>query len=173
MLDDDPSGPQAPKTGDTMKVTPLAMIAAATVAATITLPATAHGDDNRQKFESPSGNIRCVLDVSSQTGAPVALCQLRDYTYVVPAGLPRDSSGGPCQRAQYGGDYGLDQGQPGYLGCSYAALDSGVGPWPTLDYGQSRSLGAITCDSEPTGVKCTDTSSGHFFRVSRDSYELS
>jgi hypothetical protein len=154
-------------------ITKLTVIAAATIAATVALPATAHGDDSRQKFESPSGNIRCVLDVSSQTAGPVALCQIRDYTYVVPAGLPRDeASGGPCPRAQHGGDYRLDRGQPGFLRCSYAALDSGAGSWPTLDYGQTRSLGAITCDSEPIGVTCTDTSSGHFFQVSRDSYQL-
>jgi hypothetical protein len=43
---------------------------------------------------------------------------------------------------------------------------------PTLDYGQMRSVGAITCASEPSGVKCTDSSTGHFFRLSRESYEL-
>ena len=43
---------------------------------------------------------------------------------------------------------------------------------PTLDYGQTRCLGPITCDSEPTGMTCTDTSTGHFLRVSRESYQL-
>jgi hypothetical protein len=42
----------------------------------------------------------------------------------------------------------------------------------TLDYGQTKSVGVMTCASEPSGVTCTDTSTGHFFRVSRDSYEL-
>lgn len=42
----------------------------------------------------------------------------------------------------------------------------------TLAYGQTRSIGAITCSSEPSGVTCTDSGTGHFFRVSRDSYEL-
>jgi hypothetical protein len=45
------------------------------------------------------------------------------------------------------------------------------GLW-TLGYGQSLSAGAITCDSEPTGMTCTDRSTGHFFRVSRESYQL-
>jgi hypothetical protein len=58
----------------------LTIIAAATIAAAIALPATAHGDDNRQKFASPSDNIRCVLDVSDRTGAPMAMCQIRDYS---------------------------------------------------------------------------------------------
>jgi len=161
------------KETDMTKLTKITLMAAATIAATIALPATAHGDDNRQKFESPSGNIHCVLDVSSRTGATAALCQIMDYNYVVPAGLARnEASGEPCAGTGQSGDFRLDQGQPGFLRCSYAALDGGVGPWPTLNYGQTRSFGAITCDSEPTGVTCTDTSTGHFFRVSRDSYEL-
>jgi hypothetical protein len=32
--------------------------------------------------------------------------------------------------------------------------------------------GNIACDSEPSGVKCTDSSTGHYFRVSRESYDL-
>jgi hypothetical protein len=43
---------------------------------------------------------------------------------------------------------------------------------PTLGYGQTRSAGGITCDSEPSSVTCADAGSGHYFRVSRDSYEL-
>jgi hypothetical protein len=43
---------------------------------------------------------------------------------------------------------------------------------PTLEFGHTQSAGPITCDSEPTGMTCTDTSSGHFFRVSRESDEL-
>jgi hypothetical protein len=42
----------------------------------------------------------------------------------------------------------------------------------TLGYGQTVFAGTITCDSEPTGVKCTDTSTGHYFRLARESYEL-
>jgi hypothetical protein len=38
---------------------------------------------------------------------------------------------------------------------------------------QFQSLsGNIACDSEPSGVKCTDSSTGHYFRVSRESYDL-
>jgi hypothetical protein len=35
-----------------------------------------------------------------------------------------------------------------------------------------QSVGVITCDSEPAGMTCTDSSTGHFFRVSRESYQL-
>jgi hypothetical protein len=30
----------------------------------------------------------------------------------------------------------------------------------------------IACKSEQAAVKCTDVSTGHFFRVSKESYEL-
>jgi hypothetical protein len=43
---------------------------------------------------------------------------------------------------------------------------------PTLEYGQTRSAGTITCDSEPSGMTCTDSTAGHFFRVSGESYQL-
>jgi hypothetical protein len=155
-----------------MRITTFSLMAAATVAATITLPATAHADDNRQKFASPSGNIQCVMDVDSDTATPVALCQITDTTYVVPAGVARDdTSGEPCSGSGHR-DFRLDPGEPGFIRCSYAALDGGVGLWTTLEYGQSRSVGSLNCASEPSGVTCTDTSSGHFFRVSRESYEV-
>ncbi len=44
---------------------------------------------------------------------------------------------------------------------------------PALEYGNSKTVGTLTCDSEPSSVTCTDSSSGHFFRISRDFYQLS
>jgi hypothetical protein len=56
------------------------------------------------------------------------------------------------------------------MGChTDSALNQNV---PTLNYGDTHTMGAITCDSEPAGITCTDTSTGHFFRLSRDSNEL-
>jgi hypothetical protein len=55
-------------------------------------------------------------------------------------------------------------------GCG--GTNGGVGTYPTLAYGQTKSLGPITCDSEPSGVTCTDSSTGHSFRVSTDSYQV-
>jgi hypothetical protein len=43
---------------------------------------------------------------------------------------------------------------------------------PTLDYGQTHSRFTFTCDSEQSDMTRTDSSTGHFFRVSRDSYQL-
>jgi hypothetical protein len=45
-------------------------------------------------------------------------------------------------------------------------------PSPTLGYGQTGSLGVITCTSEPFGITCTNTATGHFFRLSNESYDV-
>ena len=39
-------------------------------------------------------------------------------------------------------------------------------------YLQSRSLNELTCDSEVSGMTCTDRGSGHYFHLARDNYEL-
>jgi len=38
--------------------------------------------------------------------------------------------------------------------------------------GPAPGVGTIRCDSETSGVTRTDTITGHFFRVSRESYQL-
>ena len=157
---------------NTVRITRLAQIVTATAVATIALPATAHADADYQQFQSPSGDIRCLIN-GRDAPAPIAMCQIRDFTYAVPPGLPKDQNGGPCPPGSaLGRDFRLDQGTSGYMTCTYSALASGFGDWPTLDYGQSRSFGAITCDSETSGVTCTDTSTGHFLEVSRESYQV-
>jgi hypothetical protein len=148
------------------------LIATAAAFATVCVvsPAVAAAD-TRVHLQTPSGNIRCVLDISSATDAPVALCQISDHTYV--AGPARDEiTGAACPSGNAGRDFRLDTGRPGFLRCSYAALDGGAGGWETADDGQSTSLGTITCVSDVARMTCTDTDSGHFFRVSRESYQL-
>jgi hypothetical protein len=136
-------------------------------------PAVAGAQDGAvNKFSSPSGNVRCVITATAGSPSSVA-CQLENITYTVPVGTAHDDNGAACDRDYGSGrDVRLVQGQPGYVRCSYAALDGGVGPWPTLAYGQSQTLGGIACESSPTAVTCTDTGSGHFIRISRDLYEL-
>jgi hypothetical protein len=134
--------------------------------------ADARADDNYQQFASASGNIRCIL-TGQDAPQPIAMCQIGDHTYPVPPGLGRDRNGGPCPAgSDLGRDFRLDQGQAAYVTCTYSALGSGSGEWPALGFGQTRSLGTITCSSEPVGMTCTDAGTGHFFRVSRESYQL-
>jgi hypothetical protein len=161
-----------------MKITTVRPMGVAIAAATITLaavtalPAVANAQDAGGNFASPSGNIHCVLD-RSEGANPIALCQIENKSFTVPPGSGRGQTGEPCpQGTGSGNDFRLDQGQPGFIRCSFAALGGGMGSWPTLEYGQSRSLGAITCESQQSGMRCTDTSSGHFFRISRESYEV-
>jgi hypothetical protein len=133
---------------------------------------TAHADDNYQQFACASGNIRCILE-GGDALRPLAICQIGDRTYAVPPGSDRDQNGAPCPPgSDRGRDFRPDQGQAAYVTCTYSALGSGIGGWPTLGFGETRSLGTVTCSSQPVGMTCTDASSGHFFRVSRESYEL-
>jgi hypothetical protein len=82
--------------------------------------------------------------------------------------------GRPCNFDFGGLQIYVSQGKPAMLGC-YEGSGNFKYPKPsqqTLEYGQQYSRGAITCESQPSGVTCTDTVTGHFFRISRESYEL-
>lgn len=152
---------------------PFALIATATVAATIALPATGHADTTGYQFLSPSGNIGCSMLEDQRDGTPFAACKIRDHTWVAPAT-------GYCQRAAVPGAIGepgpdpmLRQGDAPCMGFWMSqTADPRLGDFPTLDYGQTHSVGTLTCDSKPPGITCTDSSTGHFFRVSRESYQL-
>lgn len=163
----------------TMTITTLALIASSTLAATITLPATAHADDNYRRFQSPSGDIVCVMERNHDINDPAnygkgeGTCQVQYPTYAVP---PRqyvaaaDGQLGFCFLSGWGSQVSLPQGSPPHLDCVGGNLM--YPPMQTLEYGQAISLGAITCASEPSTMTCTDTTSGRFFRVSPDSYQL-
>ena len=144
-----------------MKITLPAVVATATVAASIALPATAHAGVP-PAFQTPSGNIMCWM--AENTSA----CRIVDYTYSVQP-LPAD-----CSSPGWPSTFWLHEGEPPSLKCNQDPPGSyhGLRTDTTLDYGQTRSVGVMTCDSEPSGVTCTDTGTGHFFRVSRDSYAL-
>jgi hypothetical protein len=142
-------------------ITKLSVIAAATIAATIALPATAHAGVP-PSFQTPSGNIMCWI------ADDTAACRIVDYTH------PAQQRPSDCSSAEWPSTFWLSQGKPASVDCSddppgtYHGMRTSV----TLDYGQTKSVGLMTCASEPSGVTCTDASTGHFFRVSRDSYEL-
>jgi len=144
------------------KVTLLAPIAAAMAAAVIALPVTAHADTGA--FQSPSGNIVCSMGtfVGGKANDNFVDCEITDHSWVAP---PR----APDCALNWGNRFRLEQGNAAVFACQHQAMPA---PQQTLDYGQTRSIGAITCDSEPAAMTCTDSSTGHFFRVSRDSYQL-
>jgi hypothetical protein len=144
----------------------LALIATATVAATIGLAGTATAN-GKLDFRSPSGDVVCAMGVGHDPddrayyGKGAVYCQVK-HTYPQPPLAD-------CPLA--GREYDLEEGTPSVLGCQGGVLVDP--PPPTLGYGQTRSAGKITCDVEPSGVTCTDRSTGHFMFLSRDSYQLS
>lgn len=140
------------------------MIAAASSAAALTAlvaAAVAHAS-NLYQFQSPSGNITCVMAALEAQAAEVS-CEIADHTWVAPP-RPQVCMGG------WGDRFDLTAGSPATMAChSDTTRGSGLS---TLQYGDTRSVATLTCDSEPAGITCTDSGTGHFFRVSRESYEL-
>jgi hypothetical protein len=120
----------------------------------VTLP------DGPSSFRSPSGNINCTL--STPGGENQARCEVVEHTWTAPP--PPD-----CH-LNSGDRFYLTQGGSAVVGCY--GQEFGPGPQQTLEYGQTQSFGTITCESEYMGMTCTDSSTGHYFRVSRDTYEL-
>jgi hypothetical protein len=155
----------------TVTVTPQAAPAASTAppAPTVTVtvapapepaPTVIAQPEGPSSFRSPSGNINCTLSTPGNEIA--ARCEVVAHTWTAPP--PSD-----CH-LNYGDRFYLTQAGGAVVGCY--GQEFGPGPFPTLGYGQSRTFGTITCDSEYTGMTCTDNSTGHYFRVSRDGYEL-
>ncbi len=156
-----------------MKVTTLALIGVAAVAATVAFPATAHAQSSRYQFLTPSGNIGCHMDVHND-GWAYAWCTVQEHTWVEPQGNTCAVGNVPGSIGEPASYVQLSQGKPACTGFVMSQLFfSGPYAPETLPYGQTHTAGTITCASEPSGVTCTDASSGHFFRVSRDSYQLS
>jgi hypothetical protein len=147
----------------TRRITALVLTAAAAVAApTIGPPATAHADDGGA-FQSPSGNVNCLIGTfAAASNHNFVYCEVADRIWEAPPQPP------DCPLV-WGSRFRLEQGEAAGFACYHQDLPA---PQQTLDYGQRRSVGTITCDSEPSGMTCTDSSSGRFFRVSRESYEF-
>ena len=155
-----------------MKITMIAALSIATAAA-LPLAAVANACGGggpiteNYEFVTPSGNIVCNI-YSDSSGAS---CEIQDHTWVVPASTD-GPAGRPCDFNFGGLQLYVSQGNPGKLGCYEGASNFDAPNHKTLDYGRSHSHGPITCNSELSGVTCTDTATGHFFRISRENYEL-
>ncbi|ORV46226.1 hypothetical protein [Mycobacterium conspicuum] len=135
----------------------LTLVALTAVAAATGLSTAAHADE-RYDFQSPSGNVGCSLNPGG------ASCEIKDYTWFIPP-PPDYTMGGR------GNVFLLARGSAPVAGLWHSDHQFPDGA-PTLDVGQSRTAGAITCVSESAAMTCTDSSTGHFFRVSRESYQV-
>ena len=145
-----------------MTLTKIALAAAAIAATGVGLSVTAHADPGYLLYTDPSGNVKCEMTISYK-GDPYANCVVRHAAYAVPADNCDFSGSADPQ-------LGLTQGDTPTLSCVVGSGDS-PGEF-TLDFGQTRSVGTITCDSEEFSVTCTDAGTGHYFRASTGSYDL-
>lgn len=135
------------------------LTSAATVLAVLA-PATAHAD-GFEFFQTPSGNIDCAMGL--EDGSTLVECEISDHTWAAPA---RPT---PCMGA-FGDRISMRQGSAAKLTCHTDTV-RGTG-YPVLQYGRTRSLNSVTCESQQSGITCTDHGTGHFFQLSRDTYEL-
>jgi hypothetical protein len=148
------------------KIGMIAGVCTAIAAATIGLAPTSHAVFSEQ-FQSPSGDISCnlvnypPLDTHSFAKNFVQ-CDIANHSWVPPQPPPQDRADATSTFLLIRGQAPIVAYSPGTVG------DDG----PMLDSAQAPYAGAITCSSEQSAMKCTDTSTGHFFRVSRESYEL-
>lgn len=108
-------------------------------------------------FTSPSGNIGCVLTDDS------VRCDVAARDWAPP---PRPEN---CPDfTDYGQGITLGPTGPANFVC---AGDTALGSGPALPYGQYQAGGGMSCNSEPSGMRCSN-SDGHGFTISRQAYTL-
>jgi len=108
-------------------------------------------------FSSPSGNIGCQIE-------PLTVrCDIAERDWKPPSAPP------DCE-LDYGQGLTLTAGSTAELVCAGDTALSGGGS--ELAYGQSIGAGLLRCESEPSGMRCTDTETGRGFELSRESYKL-
>jgi hypothetical protein len=148
------------------KIGVVAGVCTAIAASAIGLAPSSHANPFSEQFQSPSGDISCNLVNSPPTdrlgfGKNFVQCDIVDQSWVPPQPPP---SG----RADATATIVLVRGQVPIVGYSPGALAAA----DPVNYDQPLSAGSISCRPEQSAMRCIDTSTGHFFRVSRESYEL-
>ena len=125
-------------------------------------------------FKSPSGNINCVYMPQYDPSVRSMLrCDINDFTptiRTVPAQTPDEIEVmGRCTPRRMSSFSVEDNGVIGTAVCASDSANSGTAR--VLAYGQSFSRGAFTCQSQPTGMTCTNLN-GHGFSLSKESQKL-
>ncbi|BBZ04878.1 hypothetical protein MCHIJ_43150 [Mycolicibacterium chitae] len=108
-------------------------------------------------FTSPSGNIGCFIEPG------YVRCDINERTWAPPP-RPADC---PSQTG-YGQGISLDAHGPAEFVC---AGDTTLGAGSALPYGQFHASGGLSCNSEPAGMRCSN-SDGRGFTISREAYDL-
>jgi hypothetical protein len=110
-------------------------------------------------FQSPSGNIDCIIDATS------VRCDIQKKSWKPPA-KPKT-----CP-VDWGNGLGVDARGRGYVVCAGDTAQAPPGePYPTLAFGKSIKAGRITCSSATAGITCKNTQAHGFF-ISRQKYRV-
>lgn len=141
----------------------------AVAATTLFAQAAPAGADPGQpnEFRTPSQNITCLLSVGDNPAYNHVRCEIAQIDYTPPPPSPDCGSFAKSM----GHMVFLFQGKPAGFVCPHDSILPDVNV-PVLGYGQSMSAGSFNCESTEGGVKCSDATSGHGFRLSRAGYEF-
>ena len=145
----------------------VAGVCTAIAAATIGFAGSSHASPYSVQFQSPSGDISCNLvnvppDDLHSFAKNFVQCDIAHHSWVPPQPPPPD-------RPDATSTVLLVRGQMRILGYSPGTVGDGS---PMLDSNQQPHAGPIACHTEQSAIHCADASTGHFFRVSPESYEL-
>jgi hypothetical protein len=120
------------------------------------------GADVLNDFKTPTGDVYCQMAVLD-SGTPAVACE---------GGGPYTGPSPDCPHGNWGDRFTLTQGAAPEVACHTDTIRSNQPFAPILFYGQTRSIGDITCDSELSGLTCTDASTGRFFSMSAEANTL-
>jgi hypothetical protein len=107
-------------------------------------------------FTSPTGNIGCYIDKKT------VRCDIDQRDWQPP------QAPSSC-RLDYGQGISMNAGGSPAFVC---AGDTALGGGKPLAYGQSIGAGLLRCESEESGMSCTDAESGRGFTISKESYSF-
>jgi hypothetical protein len=142
-------------------------ICAISVAATIGFAASSHASVFSEQFQSPSGDISCNLVnyppvPEHLLGENFVQCDIADHSWAAPQPPPQGRDDATTTFILERGRYPI----VGYRREGFSAVG------PIMDSSRAQVAGVIACSSEQSAVTCTDASTGHFFRLSQQSYQL-
>ncbi len=131
-----------------------------TFAALIALATTPACADDLLFFRSPTGNINCLIANGDYAAARCDLIELTPSFTTPPPGCDLD----------WGRAFSISRSDhKGQLAC---VGDTVIDPNAiTLSYGETLSLGSLSCTSEKTGMTCTNPA-GHGFTISKAKQSL-
>lgn len=112
--------------------------------------------DELTAFSSPTGNIGCYIDLRS------VRCDIGDRDWEPPPTPPG------CE-LDYGQGIELRAGGRAAFVC---AGDTALGGGDAIDYGTSIGAGLLVCESEESGMTCTDTETGRGFTIAIEGYDI-